>query len=96
MGTIILNKTQELPRFLLGKSGSLDFMEPAPSLVRSDRRDVRERILKLTASEARRLGISKSTLHDLRKNARSGRSFKVYNKVRKRLIEIESHPMTGV
>jgi len=34
-----------------------------------------------------RLGISKSTLHDLRENARSERSFKVYEKVRKKLIE---------
>ena len=66
--TVILNKTHELGQFLLGKSGSLDFIEPAPSLVRGDSRNVRERILKLTASEARRLGISKSTLHYLRTN----------------------------
>jgi len=88
--TIILNKTQELARFLLGKSGSLDFIEPAPSLVSSDSRELRRRILELSAKEAWKLGVSKSTLHDLRKNARSDRSFKVYKKVRKKLIEVKS------
>jgi len=82
-----LNKTQELARFLLGKSGFIDFMNPAPSLVRSDSRELRRRILELSAREVLRLGISKSTLHDLRENARSERSFKVYEKVRKKLIE---------
>jgi len=83
--TIILNKTLELAGFLLGKSESLDFVDPTPSLVRSDSRDVRERILKLTASEARRLGISKSTLHYLRNNAKADVSFVIYGKVRRRL-----------
>jgi len=76
--TVILNKTQELARFLLGKSGSLDFIEPAPGLVRSDSRELRKRILELSMKEARELGISKSTLHDLRKRARDERPFKVY------------------
>ena len=83
--TIILNKTQELARFLLGKSNSLDFMEPAPTLTRNDTCEFRKRILELTQGEARELGISKSTLHNLRKNARSNRSFKVYQKVREKL-----------
>jgi len=94
--TVILNKTQELARFLLGKSRSIDFIEPAPSLVRSDSREIRERILELSAKEAWKLGISKSTLHDLRKNARSDRSFKVREKVRKKLIEVESPRMQKV
>jgi len=83
--TVILNKTQELARFLLWKSRSIDFMEPAPSLVRSDNRKLRKRILALPMNEARDLDISKSTLHHLRDNARSDRSFKVYNKVLRKL-----------
>ena len=62
------------------KQGSINFLEPAPSLVRSDGRELRGRIIGLTQKEARELGISKSTLHDLRKHARSERSFKVYEK----------------
>jgi len=41
--------------------------------------------LGLTQKEARELGISKSTFRDLRRHARSGRSFKVYRKVADRL-----------
>jgi len=88
-----LNKTQELARYLLEKSGFIDFTEPVPILVRSDSRELRRRILELSAKEARKLGISKSTLHDLRKNARSDRSFKIREEVRKKLIEVESLQM---
>jgi len=81
-----LNKTQELVGFLLGKSGSIDFIEPSPNLVRSDSQELRKWILELSAKEARKLGISKSTLHHLRKHARDNRSFKIYGKVRKKLV----------
>jgi len=60
-------------------------MEPAPSLVRHDAQEIRKRILELSMREAQELGISKSTLHGLRKHARSDRSFKVYQKVVDRL-----------
>ena len=83
--TIILNKTQELARFLLRKSGSVDFIEPAPNLMRSDGREFRKRILELTQKEALELGISKSTLHYLREHARNPRSFRIYKKVSERL-----------
>jgi len=83
--TIILNKTQELGRFLLEKLESLDFLDPAPSLVRSDSQELRKRILELTQKEARELGISKSTLHYLKKHARDRKPFKIYDKVRLKL-----------
>jgi len=86
--TIILNKTQELGRYLLGKSESLDFIEPSPSLNRSDTHQLRRRILELTAKQARELGIAETTLYDLRKHARSEQSFKIYNKVAKKLIDL--------
>ena len=83
--TIILNKAQELARFLLGKSWSIDFMEPVPTLLRADTRQLRRRLLALSIKEAQELGISKSTLHYLRKNARRDSPFKIYRKVRRRL-----------
>ena len=83
--TIILNKVQELGRFLLGKTESLDFTEPVLCLKRSDGLEIRGRILELTQKQAQGLGISKSTLHNLRKNANSDRSFRVYQKVACRL-----------
>jgi len=69
----------------------LDFIEPAPSLVRSDSQELRESILNLAASEARRLGLGKSTFHYLHRHARNERPFKVYEKVASRLLNpIES------
>jgi len=83
--TVILRKCQELARYLLGKCRSFDLTSPRPVLERSDSRQLRERILSLSQSDARKLGIGKSTLHYLRRNTRSHRSFRVYRKVRKRI-----------
>jgi CRISPR-associated protein Cas1 len=84
--TIILNKTQELARFLLDISRQIDFINPSPSLQRSDTQDLRKRILDLTQKEARKLGIEKSTLDYLRRNARGEKVFNVREQVRTRLL----------
>jgi CRISPR-associated protein Cas1 len=83
--TIILNKVQDVGRFLLGKSEVIDFIEPVPRLKRSDGLEIRGRILELTQKQAQELGISKSTLHHLRKNANSDKSFRVSQKIACRL-----------
>ena len=89
--TIILSKTEELGRFLIGKSHSLDFTEPKPSLMRIDNLKFRKQILELSQKQARELGIGKSTLHYLRENARDNHSFKVYGKVLPKLIGNSDH-----
>ena len=53
---------------MTGRARSLDFSEPAPILERTDNRAIRETILNLTQSEAKKRGIGKSALHYLRKN----------------------------
>jgi hypothetical protein len=78
-------KTNELGRYLTGRYQRLDFSEPAPILERTDNRAIREAILTLTESEARKRGIGKSTLHYLCKNARDGQAFNVSGKVLERL-----------
>jgi CRISPR-associated protein Cas1 len=83
--TVIEQKAEELGRFLLGKS-ILDFGEPSPKLLRHDGRELRGRILKLTQSEATRLGIGKSTLHYLRKNATASKPMRVYRPVIERIM----------
>jgi CRISPR-associated protein Cas1 len=83
--TLIEQKAGQLGRFLTGKASGLDFEEPAPSLVRQDDRELRAKILSLTSSEAKRLGIPKQSLHDLRIKSRSGRSFKLYAATREKL-----------
>jgi len=79
--TIILYKMQELASFLSDKPKQIDFVDPHLSLQRSDTRDLRRKILELTQTEARNLGIGKSTLHYLRKNAYNDLSFQVYRKI---------------
>ena len=85
--TVIEQKTVELGRYLVGRTGKLDFLEPSPNLQRADDSELRKRILSLSQSEERRLGLGKSTLHYLRKKAENGGSFKVYVKVQKRLTK---------
>ena len=83
--TVIEQKVNELGRFLTGRSLSLDFMQPAPKLERQDNRELRARILSLSSSQARQLGIGKSTLHYMRKRASHSRQFELYQKVLERL-----------
>lgn len=83
--TMIQMKTQEMARFLAGKSKNLSFLEPALLLEREDNSEAREKILALTWDEARTLGIGKSTLHYLRKHAKSDEPFKVYQRVAQKL-----------
>jgi CRISPR-associated protein Cas1 len=83
--TVVERKAVELGRYLVGRSEKLDFSQPLPSLQRSDNKEVRRRILGLRQQEARRLGIGKSTLHYMRKNAESNSPLRVYHKVKRRL-----------
>jgi len=77
-------KVQKFARFLIGKAEGFDLKSPAPVLERSDTRDLRYKILSLSASEARKLGLDKSTLHCLKKHARDYKSFKIYKHVLKK------------
>jgi hypothetical protein len=67
--TVIEHKASELGRFLTGKSPTLDFVEPVPKLERQDDREMRAKVLGLTTSQAKHIGIGKSTFHYLRQNA---------------------------
>ncbi len=59
--TLILRKCQELARFLVGKTEQFKLVTPQPVLTREDTRAVRDRIRNLTTSEAKKLGVGKST-----------------------------------
>lgn len=83
--TVIEQKTNELARYLRGSMHELDFSEPSPVLERADDEAFRQRILSLTSEEAMKLGIGRSTLHYLRRRARSEHSFAVYGKVKEKL-----------
>jgi len=84
--TVIEQKAVELGRFLTNKSARLTFDEPSPVLAREDSRELRARILSLRSSDAKQLGIGKSTLHYLRKNAGSERPFRACKSVTERIF----------
>jgi CRISP-associated protein Cas1 len=83
--TVIEQKTSELGRYLAGRAARPDFAEPSPELVGTDSRKLRRRVIALSQPEARELGIRKSKLYYLRKNAEKERSFIVCGKVLKKL-----------
>jgi CRISPR-associated protein Cas1 len=85
--SVISEKTNELARFLTGKTPTLDFTEPAPLLERTDSKSVRERILNLTQSEAEKIGLGKSELHYLRQKAQGLQGFRLYGKVKDRITQ---------
>jgi CRISPR-associated protein Cas1 len=83
--TVIEEKTNELARYLNGRSSAISFQEPAPILQRTDNTAIREKILSLTQSEAEKRGIGKSTLHYLRKRAENQQPFRIYANVKEKI-----------
>lgn len=83
---LIFLKTRELAHYLIGKKQSISFGEPKVNLVRDDSSNIREKILKMTNKESKKLGIGKSQLWYLKEKAKSDKSFKIYTKVRQKLV----------
>jgi hypothetical protein len=81
---IIEQKTNDLGGSLSGRRPTVDFVEPTPTLERQDDRELRAKIIALSASQAHQLGIGKSTLHYLRRNAKKDQ-FRIYKRVITRL-----------
>lgn len=84
--TIIQLKAQEFANYILGRNKTLDFADPDPHLTKEDSRELRERIQKLSTSEARKLGIKKNTLWYLKRRAREKKPLRTYHKVTERLL----------
>jgi CRISPR-associated protein Cas1 len=80
--TVIEQKASELGQILTGKRPTLDFIEPAPKLEKHDNRELRSKILALTPSQAKQLGIGKTTLYKPQLKSKKKSSFRLYEKVR--------------
>jgi CRISPR-associated protein Cas1 len=85
--TVIERKAVQLGQCLAGRTRQVDFCDPPPNLRAKDDSDLRKRVLGLSQSNAQRIGIRKSTLHYLRKNAQKQRPLEVYQKLRERLMK---------
>ena len=75
-----MKKTEELGRFLSGKPKTLNFSEPVPKIVRSDSLEMRKRIVELNQKAAQKIGIGKSTLYHLKKQASNQKPFIIHYK----------------
>ncbi len=84
-GSILLFKTKELAHYLVGKTKNLDFFSPGYGVQRVDSLEIRQKILKISYSDWKRLGFSKGTLNYLKQNANSGKPFSLNSHVLKRL-----------
>lgn len=71
----------ELARYLLGKTTRFDLVNPKLTLEGEDTQALRKMILSLSGAQARKLGLNKSTLHYLRKQARDRKAFRIYEPV---------------
>jgi len=78
--TVIEQKTIEMGRFIASRSARLDFSDPSPKLMSNDQ-GLRMKVVRMTSSEARRVGIGKSTLHYLKKRAKDDTPFRIYEPI---------------
>jgi len=83
--TVIRFKVQELANYVVGKRTNLDFGEPKPVLDRTDSEAIRNQIISMTATDARKCGIRKNTLWHLQRRAGTDKPFRIYGKVRRKL-----------
>lgn len=67
--------------FISGKNNKIEFNVPNLSFKINDNLILKEKIIKMTPDERRRLGIGKSTLFYVKKNLQEGKSVKIYDKV---------------
>jgi CRISPR-associated protein Cas1 len=81
---IIFLKARELSHYLLGKRKTIDF-DINLGLKRVDDYEMRQKILNLSYSDAKKLEIEKKTLWNLKRSAESERPFKIYKSVREKL-----------
>jgi hypothetical protein len=76
-------KAQELANYILGRAPNIELMEP--SEFKKDANMIRKKILSLTPSGARGLGLGKSTFFYLRERAQHNHRLLVREKTRRKL-----------
>ena len=82
---ILLDTTQQLANFIVGKKQDLQLCVPAIKIQRNDPLELRERIRNMSSTERKRVGINKSTLWYQKNQLAKGKNIKFYGKVLSRL-----------
>ncbi|MEN6552194.1 MAG: hypothetical protein ABFC34_04820 [Methanobacterium sp.] len=76
-----LRKNRELSRCLIGKAKELDIVNLGFGVQRVDSLEIRQKILKISYSDWKKLGFSKGALHYMKQKARSDKPFSLNNHV---------------
>lgn len=82
---ILYDNITKLAHFISEKNKNLEFVVPEMVFARNDLLTLQQKILNMTPSERKRLGINKSTLHYMKKNLKSRKNIKIYGKVLNKL-----------
>jgi CRISPR-associated protein Cas1 len=82
---ILLDSIQQLANFVIAKRKELEFNIPNTKVRRSDPVELRNKILYISTSERKSLGINKSTLWYQQKKIAAGKRVRVYRKVMSKL-----------
>jgi len=82
-------KTQELARYVQDRLDQLDFNGPQLNFPDGHSKELREKVMYLTPTDAR-VGLSKSTVWNLRKRVQSYRPLHIYGKTPYRIGRCES------
>ena len=87
---ILFEMIHKIARHLLGQSKRLDLSFPFRALDGAVDRDATETISALSYAEARKLGISKAGLWDMKRRAVEGKPIRLYGKVARRLSALSA------
>jgi len=78
---ILQDNLQQLANFILEKKKEFEFIIPKMQLNRNDNLELREKILKMTPEDMKKLRINKSTLWYVRKGLSEGKTPKIYENI---------------
>ncbi|WP_440953770.1 CRISPR-associated endonuclease Cas1 [Methanococcoides sp. FTZ1] len=84
-GSVLLLKARELNCNVVGKRKTIEFSKPVFVAERDDSDLLRKKIIDMPYTEWKKMGFSKGTLHYMKQNAMSGKSFSLNAHVRERL-----------
>ncbi|MHB8545688.1 MAG: CRISPR-associated endonuclease Cas1 [Nitrosotalea sp.] len=82
---VLFYKIQEFANFISEKSNKLNFKIPEFKIKNDDTISLKEKIMKMTPDDRKRLGIGKGTLWYMKKNISEGKNIKIYDKILSKL-----------
>lgn len=83
--SILFDSVQQVANFIIGKRKELGINTPHTKVRRSDPLVLQKKILSITASERKSLGIHKSTLWYQKRNLKLGKKIRIYKRMGSKL-----------